>query len=454
MPSRFERNCINISLGSCYSVKMGKKIVITTFGSIGDLNPYIALARALKVRAHSPTIATSELYRETVEKAGIGFYPVRPDIDPDDYELVRRIMDPKTGPEILIKQVLLPRLSESYRDLLEVSAGSDLLITHPITFAGPLVAEKTGIRWISTVLAPLSFFSAYDLPVFAPYPYLKKLDFLRPWTGKLFLKFGRFVTWDWSAPVRQIRSEIGLPPGKDPIYEGQFSPEMTLGLFSPLLAKHGSAAPAASPPDWPQNTRVTGFVFHDEPVKRGAEDTESTRRCEEFLDAGPPPVVFTLGSSAVMAAEEFYRHSFEAARTLGIRAILLTGRDTDNRPAEPLPDEIAVFDYVPYSKIFPRSAAIVHHGGVGTSAQALKAGKPMLVVPFAFDQPDNAFRLTRLGVGRTLYRNRYCAHRAARELKILLEHPAYAKKAQRAGIALRSERGLEAACDAIEEVVG
>ena len=433
---------------------MGKKILITTFGSIGDINPYIALAKALKERSHAPTIATSELYRETVKKAGIGFYPVRPDIDPDDYELIRRVMQPKTGPEILIKEVLLARLSESYRDLLEAAHGSDLLITHPITFAGPLVAEKTEIRWISTVLAPMCFFSAYDLPVFAPYTYLKKLDFLGPWAGKLFLKFGRFVTRDWSEPVRQIRSEIGLPPGKNPIFEGQFSPEMTLGLFSPLLTKHGPVAPGAPPPDWPQDTRITGFVFNDEPIERGAEDTESTRRLEEFLDAGPPPVVFTLGSSAVMAAEEFYRYSFEAARTLGIRAVLLTGKDTCNRPAEPLPDEIAVFDYIPYSKIFPRSAAIVHHGGVGTTAQALKAGKPMLVVPFAFDQPDNAFRVTRLGVGRTLYRNRYSADRAARELKILLEHPAYAKKAEKTGIAVRSENGLEAACDAIEEVAG
>jgi hypothetical protein len=177
-----------------------------------------------------------------------------PDVDPGDRALICRVMQPKTGPEILIKEFLLSRLKESYLDLLDAAQGSDLLITHPITFAGPLVAEKIRIPWISTVLAPLSLFSAYDLPVMAPYPYLKKLDIPGPWAGKLIRTFAHFVTRGWSAPVRQLRAEIGLPPGKNPIFEGQFSPEMTLGLFSPLLA--------GRMPDWPQNTRLTGFLFN------------------------------------------------------------------------------------------------------------------------------------------------------------------------------------------------
>lgn len=425
---------------------MGKKILITTFGSLGDLNPYLALAVGLKERHHLPVIATSEFYREIVQKAGIGFYPVRPDVNPGDFELIRRVMEPKTGPEILIKEILLSHFEESYRDLLKAAEGSDLLITHPITLAGPLVAEKNQIPWISTVLAPLSFFSAYDLPVISPYPYLKKLDFLGPWTGKLFSRLARFMTQDWTKPIQQLRSEIGLPPGKDPLFEGQFSPEMTLGLFSPILAKRQ--------PDWPRNTRTTGFLFYDKAVDNGTEDLDSTWRLEKFIDSGPAPVVFTLGSSAVMAAEEFYRDSVEAARILGIRAVLLAGMDLKNRPVEPLPDGIAIFDNVPYSRIFPSAALVVHHGGIGTTAQALRAGKAMLVVPFAFDQPDNAFRVNRLGVARTIPRHRYSGFRAAKELKILLENQKYSMKAQAAGMAVRSENGLEAACDAIEEIIG
>ncbi len=425
---------------------MRKKILITTFGFMGDLNPYIALARRLKEEAHSPVIATSEYYRATVKKAGIDFYPIRPDLDAGDYKLMSRVIQPKTGPRILIKEILLSHLKESYRDLLEAAEGSALLITHPLTFAGPLVAEKTQVPWISTVLSPISFFSAYDLPVFPPYPYLKKLDFLAPWTGKLLLRFAHVMTRQLSEPIRQLRAEIGLPPGKHPIFEGQYSPEMTLGLFSPLLARQR--------PDWPQDTRVIGFLFYDKDLGERTEDSESSMRLEKFLDRGPPPVVFTLGSSAVMEADEFYRDSFEAARILGIRAVLLTGKDLKNRPAEPLPDKIAVFEYVSYSKIFPRAAAVVHHGGIGTTAQALRAGKPMLIVPFAFDQPDNALRLHRLGISRTISRHRYSPGRVARELKILLENPEYLKRAEETGRAVRSENGQELAGNAIKEMLG
>jgi UDP:flavonoid glycosyltransferase YjiC (YdhE family) len=438
-----------------------KKILITTFGSMGDVNPSIALAGGLSARGHCPTIATSEIYRETVEKAGVGFCGVRPDVDPDDYELIRRLMAPGTGMEILIKEVVLSSLRESYRDLLDASQGTDLLITHPLTFATPLIAEKTRVPWISTALAPAFLISAHDLPVPPLFPFLKKLDSLGPWMGRLLLGLSRLITRGWTEPVRQLRAEIGLPPGKHPLFGGQFSPQMNLGLFSPLLMKPKPAAGGAkmdspqadSLPGWPPNTRVTGFLFHDGPVDGWLEDpAESTERLEEFLDVGPPPVVFTLGSSAAMAADEFYRDSLGAARILGTRAVLLAGRDLKNRPVEPPPDDIMVLEYVPYSKIFPRAAAIVHHGGIGTTAQALLAGKPMLVVPFAFDQADNAFRVNRLGVSRIINRRRYSAHRAAKELKILLKAPEYSKRAEEAGRAIRSEQGLEAACDAVEEL--
>ncbi len=157
---------------------MCKKIVITTFGFMGDLNPYLALARRLKKEGHYLVIATSEYYRATVKKAEIDFYPVRPDIDVGDHNFVSLVMEPKAGSQILVERILFSRLKDSYRDLLEVARDSDLLITHPLTFAGPLVAERTMIPWVSTVVSPISFFSAYDLPVFPPYPYLKKLDFL------------------------------------------------------------------------------------------------------------------------------------------------------------------------------------------------------------------------------------------------------------------------------------
>ena len=425
---------------------MRRTVLLTTFGSLGDINPYVAIASELKERGYSPIIGTSGFYRDMVEKAGIGFRPIRPDVNPEDYSLIERVMHPENGPEILIRKVLLPQLRESYQDLLEAINGVDILITHPITFAGPIVAEKTNIPWVSTVLAPFSLFSAYDLPVFPRFPFLKNLDRFGPGAGGLVIRFAKFLTRNWSEPIRRLRAEIGLPPGGDPIFEGQFSPELVLGLFSPLLIKRGT--------DWPQNTRTTGFLFYDKKAdqtgdKSGA-DSDMTGKLERFLRSGPPPVVFTLGSSAVLAASDFYRESVEAARRLGIRAVLLVGRDPRNIPAEPLSDDIALFEYLPYSQIFPGAAAIVHQGGIGTTAQALRSGKPMLVVPFAFDQPDNAYRVTRLGVARTVYRHRYSAHRAATELKTLLSDTTYSSRAEQVGKIIRAEKGMAAVCDAIE----
>ena len=282
---------------------------------------------------------------------------------------------------ILIRECLLPHLRHSYTDLTAAAHGADLLVTHPITFAGPLVAEQYRIPWVSTVLAPMSLFSVYDLPVFPAMPRLARLYRLRPGVSRLLLRLGKWMTHLWSEPVRQLRAEIELPARGDPLYEGQFSPGLTLALFSGVLA--------TPQPDWPPHTQVTGFVFRDEPDGLPPE-------LARFLDAGPAPLVFTLGSSVVNTAGSFYQESLEAVRRLGCRAVLLVGTDPQNRLPEPLPESILAVPYAPHGSLFPRAQVIIHQGGIGTTAQALRARRPMLVVPHAFDQPDNALRVVKL----------------------------------------------------------
>jgi UDP:flavonoid glycosyltransferase YjiC (YdhE family) len=196
-------------------------------------------------------------------------------------------------------------------------------------------------------------------------------------------------------------------------------------------------------PDWPAHTLATGFPFYDQAEHGQGIDPD----LERFLEGGPPPVVFTLGSSAVQHAGNFYPESLAAVRRLGCRAVFLVGA---NSFAEPLPPRTVAFPYAPFSKIFPRASVIVHQGGIGTCAQALAAGRPMLVVPFAFDQPDNAARLQRLGVARAIPRRHYTAKRAFAELEHLLRNPAYAERATAAGRKIASENGARSACDAIE----
>jgi rhamnosyltransferase subunit B len=420
---------------------MSARIVITTFGSSGDVHPYIGLALALKARGHSPIIATSEYYRAKIERAGIAFEPVRPVFNPDDPEVVATIMEPVRGGEYLICSIAMAHLRDTHADLRAIARGADLLITHPLTFAGRIVADELGVPWLSSVLAPMSFFSAHDLPVFAAAPQVHAARHLGLTGTRSIIRVAKIASRHWGDPVRALRAELGLPAAPDPIFEGQHSPHGVLALFSRVLAD--------PQPDWPARTHITGSIFHD-----GVTPPNTLPQpVDRFLDAGAPPVVFTLGTSAVGAAGRFYEHSAAAARQLGIRAVLLVGQDPRNRPAAPLPDDILVCDYAAYSALFPRASAIVHQGGVGTTSQALRAGKPMLVVPHAHDQPDNAFRVERLGVARTLYPKQYKAPRAAEMLGSLLADRGVADAAAAIGARVRAEDGPRAASEHIEALL-
>lgn len=419
---------------------MGKRIVITSFGSFGDVFPYVGLALGLRERGHDPVLAMPAFYRDAVAREGLAFHPVRPDIDPTDRETVGRIMDAATGTEFIVRELILGSLRESYADLAEAARGAELIVTHPVTFAAPAVAERGGVPWVSTVLAPMSFFSAHDLPVFPPMPWAKRLERV-PGAAAALVGLARRVTRGWGEPVHALRRELGLPRGGDPVYEGQHSPRLVLALFSRVLAD--------PQPDWPDHVRITGAVPYNGP----GSPRPLSPRLEAFLEAGPPPVVFTLGSSAVGAAGGFYRESLEAVRRLGERAVLLVGPHPENLPGGPLPDGVILEPFAPHAALFPRASAVVHQGGAGTLHQGLRSGRPTLVVPFAHDQPDNAYRVERLGVSRTLRPGRYTAVRVAENLRILLHDGAYRARAQAVAERVRREDGVRAACDALEEVL-
>ena len=419
---------------------MRSRIVLTTLGSSGDIHPYLGLALGLAERGHEPIIATSEYYRGKIEGAGIPFHAVRPALEPGDGALVAKIMDPVRGSEFIVREIAMAHLRESYEDLTAAARGAHAVVTHPLTFAGRIVAEVNRLAWISSVLAPMSFFSAHDLPVFAAAPAAHAARHLGLAATRSMIRMAKIAARHWGDPVRALRAELGLPPADDPVFEGQHSPALVLAMFSSVLA--------TPQPDWPASTRITGNIFFD-----GAPTTEIDAELARFLDSGAPPLVFTLGTSAVGAAGRFYEESAAAARQVGMRAVLLVGDDPRNRPAGAASDDILVRPYAPYSTLFPRAAAIVHQGGIGTTAQALRAGKPTLIVPYAHDQPDNAFRVESLGVSRTLYPKQYRAARVAPLLRALLDDPTVARNAQAVAERVRAEDGVGVACAEIEKVL-
>ena len=411
----------------------GKHVLFVTLGSLGDLYPYLALANEMQRRGFRATIATCSQHRLRVEQSGVLFRQVAPELDFNDPIFQKRALNERTGGRYFLRDTILPQTRASYQDLLEASRDADLLVTHVLTFAGPIVAEQTGMPWVSTVLAPLSFFSYVDAPVLAA-P-LTGMREWAPWLNAWINRMARFSTRGWSSPVRQLRKELGLPAGGDPIFDGQHSPARVLALFSGILAK--------PPSDWPPQTVVTGFPFWEE--KSGSQ--EDALRLEEFLAAGPAPVVFTLGSSAVMDPGRFYGESVAAARKLKRRAILVGGVAPPG--ALRSGDDVLTLAYAPHSELFSKACACVHPGGIGTTARALQAGCPMLVVPFAHDQPDNAARLVRLGVARTLSRGAYRADRAAEALGALLGEARYRSKSEQVAREMRAEDGVGAACSVL-----
>jgi rhamnosyltransferase subunit B len=417
-----------------------KRIILATLGSYGDIHPYMALAMELQARGHHPVIATSELYREKMEAAGFDFVPIRPNLPPpqkQDQEMMDKVMHPKKGSGFLLNEMLFPSLRDAYEDLMQAVKGADLLLTHPITFAGPLVAQKTGIPWVSSVLAPVSFMSAYDPPMPPFWKWMRHLQVFGPRFMTAF--FAQAKKYYHNESYDCFRDELGLPDRGNPVFEGQHSPTLILALFSKLIGK--------PQPDWPPQARVTGFAFYD-----GRKERTMPEQLLRFLDAGTAPIVFTLGTSAVWVASNFYRESVAAARLLGRRAVLLIG-DERNRPDEALPAGILAVDYAPYEALLPRACVMVHHGGVGTTSQGLRAGVPTLIVPFAFDQPDNAARAEKLGTSRTLPREKYRGTRIAKELDSLLSNAIYTRTARKVSEQLHSENGAANACDLIEGVL-
>ena len=418
------------------------RIVLATLGSFGDLHPFLAIGLGLKAREHEVILASCPVYKAKVQAAGLVFAPLRPDAPTPDKasSLAAKVMDARKGTRAVMDEWTMPALRDTYADLEAACAGADLLISHTIVFPGPLLAEKTGLPFLSVVLQPIVFFSVSDPCIPPTTPRWQGFAQLPKSLVRLAYKLGWQMTRLWLRPVDELRAELGLPASKKhPLIEGQFSNLGTLALFSSALA--------APQPDWPENTVQTGFAFYD---SLEGKDAALSPELEAFLAAGEPPIVFTLGSSAVMTAGDFFEEAVKATKALHARAVLLTGH---GQPVPPnLPLSILAVPYAPHSLLMPQAAVNVHQGGVGTTGQALRSGRPQVIVPFAHDQPDHAARITRAGLGRTVYRDDCTAQTLVSALQPLLMDTKLQECCRRVGEQLQQEDGIACACEAIERL--
>ena len=295
---------------------MRRKVVISTAGSLGDLNPFIALALELKARGYEPLIASQDEFRAKIEAEGIDFHALRPGVEDvkgelgiDEQTIFRKATNGSSGLPFLVRRIAMPFLRRAYEDMMSATQGASLVVTHPSAFAARLAAENRGLLWMSAVLAPFGLMSTCDPPVFSTAPGLALLrELTRARFDAALLSMVKKVTDPWTEPFKALRRELGLPAVINPLFEGQFSPYATLALYSRWMGD--------LQPDHPVNCDITGFVYYDRPP--GAPN-ELPDDLKQFLAEGPPPLVFTLGTALVMDPGDFYQRSLQTARMLGRR---------------------------------------------------------------------------------------------------------------------------------------
>jgi rhamnosyltransferase subunit B len=411
------------------------RVLLLTIGSAGDVHPFIGLGLALRERGHEAKIITNPYFGEVAHRVGLDLVPLgkleqfREALANPDLWHHRR------GTQFVFK-IVLDGLRETY-DAVAANdlPGQTVLVSSSLGFAGRIAQDKLGIPTATVHLSPSQFRSVIAPPKLPGFP---MANWFPTWLKKsMWANADKLFIDPMLAPgINALRAELGLEPVTGILRDFWNSPQRVIGLFPDWFG-----SPQA---DWPAQTRLTGFPRYDE-----ANACKVDPQLERFLAEGDKPIVFTPGS-AMHHGHAFFTASVAACQRLGRRGLLLT-RHKEQIPTA-LPASIAHFAYAPFSRVFPRAAALVHHGGIGTSAQALAAGCPQLVTPFAHDQFDNADRLVKLGVGRSILARKYTARSASRELEKLLSNPSTASACAAYAARFTNDDSVTRTCELIEEL--
>jgi UDP:flavonoid glycosyltransferase YjiC (YdhE family) len=412
------------------SPKRPIKFIVASNGSHGDVHPFFALARGLSLRDHEVVLLSNERYAHLAEGFGSHFEAADTDVA---LQKVIDHLDPGrfTSMTTLIEGLMLRPMRPFYEAIVRHhEPGRTVILAFPFILGARLAHDQLDVPFISFNLAPAGFMSALDQPRFGPPrilahmpPIFHRLMFkLMVWLLDLALK----------KKVNAFRSELSLPPQKK-IWRWTASPQKEMGLFPAWFS--------GPQRDWPIHAETTDFPLFD-----GGEEKALEEDLRAFLDEGEKPVIFTAGSPA-NGVPWFYEAACRACKRTRTRGVLVT-RYADQVPAD-LPPGVIHVSYAPFGSLLPRASAIVHHGGIGTSAQALKAGLPQMVVPWGADQFDNASRLEKLGVGMEVPQKRFIK-RGAQALSHLLKDPDIAQRAAASAQHFEGRDEMAYICDRIE----
>ena len=412
------------------------RIIIVALGSAGDVHPNVGLSLALQRRGHDVLLVAATVFEPLARRVGLKFRGLGTDEDFHNSLTDPDLWDPYKALAVVARRLILPVMREVYEIIESERRSSEFVVAASgLTFGARLAQERLGIPLATVHLQPSIFRSAVEPPLLTYPDILGRLPrVLRPYFYRVADRF--FIDPLLASPLNEFRRELGLAPVRRVFDLRMHSTQLVIGLFPEWFA--------APQPDWPPNVHLTGFPLYDESDAR-----EIPAELSEFLASGPAPVVFAAGSANAQA-REFFQVSADVCHRKGWRGILLS-QFPEQLPM-PLPDGVRHFNYVPFSQVLPRAAAFVHHGGIGTTAQALAAGVPQLVRPLAHDQPDNAERVRRLGAGDILRPNQYRTARVIACLGRLMEGPTVRESCQRLKRDLSASHALARTCELIEQL--
>jgi UDP:flavonoid glycosyltransferase YjiC (YdhE family) len=419
------------------------RILLTTFGSSGDLNPFLAIGLGLRARGHQVTFAVERGFQPQVETLGFPVAPLTGDAEAALMHHAETLVSratPFASLRVLMNDVILPSLRPKIAELRAACAEADVMVAPPQQIAASFVADLTAIPWVSLVLSPVHIPSAYLEPQPTPVPIPQALQ---PLANRMAWAVGMAgVRRIFDTPVNRVRAEYGLAPRRNMAQVGNLSHQLTAAAISPAYVPR--------PPDWPSWVHQTGFCFWDTP-NNWQEPSDLTA----FLAGERPVVALSSGSMSDKVGGAFdtmYHTGIAAIRQARARTLLI-GAPPEALP-HPLPDDVYALAYAPFSQVYPRCAAVIHHGGMGTVAQSLRAGVPALVVPWGVDQFFTGAQLARVGAGRWLGRSSFTVPRATREIAALLEDPSYRKRAHSIAQQIAAEDGVAAFADLLEKTLG
>lgn len=410
------------------------RILIMALGSLGDILPFTAIGKALQRRGHDVIFYGNDYFRRHAEEAGLRFTATSPAQEHEAF-----LKDPgATAPKEAMRAVaasVLKWVEASYQLMAQdVLPGDTLLLASTFAFAPRLLSETHALPCAVLHLAPAVLRSCHRAPRFSPLGHMDRLP--RFVKGFLWHAMDRkFMDPLYTAPFNRIRARLGLAPIARMFHQWLHRADATLCMTPDWFA--------ARQPDWPASIAMTGFPLDD-----GRAGIPLEANLAHFLASGPAPVVVSAGTANAVS-HTFYAAAIEACTTLGLRVVVVTA-DPRQLPAS-LPDTVLHADYAPFAALLPRAAAFIHHGGIGSSAQALRAGIPQLIQPMAFDQFDNASRVAQLNAGREILPRNFLAPHIAQCLQGLLGNAAMAASCRTIAGKLANADGIDSACDAILE---